>query len=167
MKKEGERMRLSDTIERFIKEMMAQDQLEVELQRNELAEYFRCSPSQINYVLSTRFTPDHGYVIESRRGGGGFIRITRLQRKNGDYLEYLLKERIGNAIDVKSAQILSHQLSESRVISQNDARLINAALSPQAFSVPIPIQLKDALRASVLRHMLLSIAMRNGEEDHL
>ncbi len=159
-------MRLSDTIERFIKEMMSQDQLEVELQRNELAEYFSCSPSQINYVLSTRFTPDHGYVIESRRGGGGFIRITRLQRKNGEYLDYLLTERIGDEIDVKSAQILSQQLAESRIITPHDASLINAALSPQAFSIPIPIRLKDALRASVLKHMLLSIAMRNGKEEH-
>lgn len=159
-------MRLSDTIERFIKEMLAQDQREVELQRNELAEYFSCSPSQINYVLSTRFTPDHGYVIESQRGGGGFIRITRLQRKNGEYLDYLLKERIGDTIDAKSAQILTRQLLESRTIAQSDYWLMNAALSPQAFSIPIPIQLKDALRASMLRHMLLSIAMNRGKEDN-
>ena len=159
-------MRLSDTIERFIKEMMAQDQREVELQRNELAEYFSCSPSQINYVLSTRFTPDHGYVIESQRGGGGFIRITRLQRKNGEYLDYLLKERIGDTIDAKSAQILTRQLLESRTIAQSDYWLMNAALSPQAFSIHIPIQLKDALRASMLRHMLLSIAMNRGKEDN-
>ena len=65
-------MRLSDTIESFIKELLSQDETEVELKRNELAEYFGCAPSQINYVLATRFTPDHGYVIESRRGGGGY-----------------------------------------------------------------------------------------------
>ncbi len=63
-------MRLSDAIEEFIKELWEHDEAEVELKRNELAEYFRCAPSQINYVLSTRFTPDHGYAIESRRGGG-------------------------------------------------------------------------------------------------
>ena len=73
-------MRLSDAIEEFIKELWMPDEPEVELKRNELAEYFRCAPSQINYVLSTRFTPDHGYAIESRRGGGGFIRIIRVQR---------------------------------------------------------------------------------------
>ena len=67
-------MRLSDAIERFIKDMMVEDQQEeIDLKRNELAEYFHCAPSQINYVLSTRFTPDHGYVISSQRGGGGYF----------------------------------------------------------------------------------------------
>ena len=65
-------MRLSDTIESFIKAMIQEDTPEVELKRNELAEYFHCAPSQINYVLATRFTPDHGYVTSSQRGGGGF-----------------------------------------------------------------------------------------------
>ena len=72
---------LSDSIEDFIKALMEdeQDQQQaIELRRNELAEHFQCAPSQINYVLATRFTPDHGYVIESRRGGGGYIRILRL-----------------------------------------------------------------------------------------
>ena len=72
---------LSDSIEDFIKALMEdeQDQQQaIELRRNELAEHFQCAPSQINYVLATRFTPDHGYVIESRRGGGGYIRIMRL-----------------------------------------------------------------------------------------
>ena len=73
-------MRLSDTIEHFIKELMTQEEPEVELRRNELAEYFSCAPSQINYVLATRFTPDNGYIIESRRGGGGYIRIVRIVR---------------------------------------------------------------------------------------
>ena len=73
-------MRLSDTIESFIKEMMRQEEQGVELKRNELAEYFGCAPSQINYVLSTRFTPDAGYMVESRRGGGGYIRIVQVVR---------------------------------------------------------------------------------------
>ena len=64
---------------RFIKALMADETPEIELRRNELAEHFQCAPSQINYVLATRFTPDHGYVIESRRGGGGYIRIVRME----------------------------------------------------------------------------------------
>ena len=68
-------MRLSDSIESFIKTLITQEEPEVELKRNELAEYLGCAPSQINYVLATRFSPDHGYIIESRRGGGGYIRI--------------------------------------------------------------------------------------------
>ena len=83
-------MRLSDAIEQFIKTMLTQEAPEVELKRNELAEYFNCAPSQINYVLATRFTPDHGYIIESRRGGGGYIRIFRMAQDTSEHLLYLL-----------------------------------------------------------------------------
>ena len=91
-------MRLSDAIEKFIKAMLTQDEQEIELKRNELAQYFNCAPSQINYVLATRFTPDHGYIIESRRGGGGYIRIFRMEHDTSQQLIYLLHEReIGRA----------------------------------------------------------------------
>ena len=89
-------MRLSDTIEQFIKTMLTHDENEIELKRNELAEYFNCAPSQINYVLATRFTPDHGYLIQSRRGGGGYIRIFRMQQDTSEQLVYLLEERVGD-----------------------------------------------------------------------
>ena len=67
----GKVLRISDTIEEFIKALLEETEMEIELKRNELAEYFSCAPSQINYVLATRFTLDHGYIIESKRGGGG------------------------------------------------------------------------------------------------
>ena len=156
-------MRLSDTIENFIKAMMQEEQREVEIKRNELAEYFHCAPSQINYVLSTRFTPDHGYVTSSQRGGGGYIRIVQVRRSAQDQLSYLLNERIGNDIDAQSAQILCRQLAQSGVVSLTDAQLMAAAVSPGAFSVPMPEQVKNALRAKILRAMLLSIAQRRGE----
>ncbi|MDD4710475.1 MAG: CtsR family transcriptional regulator, partial [Eubacteriales bacterium] len=163
--KAGVWMRLSDTIAQFIKEMLSQDELEIELQRNDLAAYFQCAPSQINYVLSTRFTPDHGYVTESRRGGGGCIRITRLRKTGGEYLRYLLEERIGESIDENAADIVARQLAERQVISVNDANLIRTAISAQTFAIPIPSQLKDALRARIFRNMLLSIAKRDPQED--
>ncbi len=153
-------MRLSDTIEAFIKEMMGEEQTEVEIKRNELAEFFHCAPSQINYVLSTRFTPDHGYVTSSQRGGGGYIRIVQVRRSAQDQLSYLLNERIGTAIDAQSAQILCRQLAQSGVLSLEDARLMAAAVSPAAFSVPVPEQVKNALRAKVMRAMLLAVAQR-------
>lgn len=156
-------MRLSDTIEAFIKEMMGEEQQEVEIKRNELAEFFNCAPSQINYVLATRFTPDHGYVTSSQRGGGGYIRIVQVRRSAQDHLSYLLNERIGTDIDAQSAQILCRQLAESGVVSLTDAQLMAAAVSPGAFSVPMPEQVKNALRAKILRAMLLSIAQRRGE----
>ena len=95
---------LSDSIEDFIKALMEdeQDQQQaIELRRNELAEHFQCAPSQINYVLATRFTPDHGYVIESRRGGGGYIRIMRLASTSREELLQSLYQRIGMSISGK------------------------------------------------------------------
>lgn len=153
-------MRLSDTIEQFIKMMWEQGEEQVELKRNELAEYFSCAPSQINYVLSTRFTPDHGYVIESRRGGGGCIRIIRLQHEEGEYLQYLINDRIGESIDPKTAQILLRQLAETGNVSKQEAQVMYAAVAPQALSVPIPETVKDAIRARILRNMLLKVAQR-------
>lgn len=153
-------MRLSDTIEEFIKTMMAQDEQEIELKRNELAEYFSCAPSQINYVLSTRFTPDHGYIIESRRGGGGYIRVIRLRQKAEDLIHYLLNERIGDSIDLKTAEILLRQLVERGELTRGQAELMHSALTPQALSVPIPESMKDSMRARILRSMLLNAARK-------
>lgn len=148
-------MRLSDAIEQFIKTMLTQEASEVELKRNELAEYFGCAPSQINYVLSTRFTPDHGYLIESRRGGGGYIRIFRMQQDSGEQLLYLINERIGDAIDHLSATHLIQQLAEREMISLREARLMNAAISPRALSLPLSTEMKNAQRARILKSMLL------------
>jgi len=161
-------MRLSDTIEAFIKAMMQQaqgDQEEnaCELKRNELAEYFHCAPSQINYVLSTRFTPDHGYVISSQRGGGGYVRIVKIHAAKVDGLSYYLNERIGNAIDEPRALIICRQLRERNVITDREASLMAAAVSRQALSVPVPEGIKDALRARILKSMLIAAAQ--GKRD--
>ena len=153
-------MRLSDSIEQFIKTMLAQEEQEVELKRNELAEYFGCAPSQINYVLATRFTPDHGYIIESRRGGGGYIRIFRMQQDTGKQLVYLLNERIGDLISVLSANHLIQQLREREIVSPAEAALMAAAIAPQALSLPLPEELKDALRAKILKSMLMETARK-------
>ena len=93
---------LSDTIEHFIKELMNEDR-QIEVKRNELAQHFGCAPSQINYVLATRFSVDHGYLIESRRGGGGFVRIVRMQASAGNNLLGALLSRVGNEISEDAA----------------------------------------------------------------
>ena len=156
-------MRLSDTIEQFIKDMMQREQqAEIDLKRNELAEYFHCAPSQINYVLATRFTPDHGYVITSQRGGGGYIRIVRIVRSGNEQLRYLLNERIGDSITAGEAQILCGQLAERGSITAEDARLMVSAVSPAALSVPVPEAVKDVMRARILRSMLLCVAQRKA-----
>jgi len=153
-------MRLSDTIEQFIKTMLTQDEQEIELKRNELAEYFNCAPSQINYVLATRFTPDHGYIIESRRGGGGYIRIFRMERNTGEQLLYLLRERIRESISVVEASHLIIQLKDRQLISTSEASIMQAAVGAQALSLPISTVMKDALRAKILKAMLLEVARK-------
>ena len=157
-------MRLSDAIEQFIKTMLTQEAPEVELKRNELAEYFNCAPSQINYVLATRFTPDHGYIIESRRGGGGYIRIFRMAQDTSEQLIYLLNQRVGDSIDALAASHLVQQLQEREVVPKGEAAMMNAALSPQALSLPLPAKINAALRARILKNMLLEVA-RKGKDQ--
>ena len=157
-------MRLSDAIEQFIKTMLTQEAPEVELKRNELAEYFNCAPSQINYVLATRVTPDHGYIIESRRGGGGYIRIFRMAQDTSEHLLYLLHQRVGDSIDALAASHLVQQLQEREVVTKGEAAMMNAALSPQALSLPLSAEMKDALRARILKNMLLEVA-RKGKDQ--
>ena len=158
-------MRLSDTIEHFIKELMTQEEPAVELRRNELAEYFSCAPSQINYVLATRFTPDNGYIIESRRGGGGYIRIVRIVRSSGQRLQWMIRERIGTALTGVEALRLIGQLTKEGIITRDEADIMRAAVSDQALGVPMPENVKDALRARTMKAMLTAVAGKNRQND--
>ena len=154
-------MRLSDSIEQFIKELLSQESTEVELKRNELAEYFGCAPSQINYVLATRFSPDHGYLTESRRGGGGYIRIVRVVQSGSQRLMYLVNDRIGDSLGEEECLRLISQLKEQMIITADEAALMASAVSTRALSVPVPDILKDAMRAKMMKSMLMTIAARN------
>ena len=154
-------MRLSDSIEHFIKELLNEEATEVELKRNELAEYFGCAPSQINYVLATRFSPDHGYLTESRRGGGGYIRIVRVVQTGSQRLMYLVTDRIGDSLGEEECLRLISQLKEQRIVTADEAALMASAVSTRALSVPVPDALKDAMRAKMMKSMLMTIAARN------
>ena len=154
-------MRLSDAIEQFIKELLSQESTEVELKRNELAEYFGCAPSQINYVLATRFSPDHGYLTESRRGGGGYIRIVRVVQTGSQRLMYLVNDRIGDSLGEDECLRLISQLKEQRLVTADEASLMASAVSTRALGVPVPDALKNAMRAKMMKSMLMTIAARN------
>ena len=154
-------MRLSDSIEQFIKDLLSQEPAEVELKRNELAEYFGCAPSQINYVLATRFSPDHGYLTESRRGGGGYIRIVRVEQRGSQRLMYLVNDRIGDSLGEEECIRLISQLKEQRIVTADEAALMASAVSTRALGVPVPDALKDAMRAKMMKSMLMTIAARN------
>ena len=151
---------LSDSIEHFIKELM-DEETQIELRRNELAQHFGCAPSQINYVLATRFSVDHGYIIESRRGGGGFVRIVRIQTGgSGENLLQTLLNRVGNSIDEDSACAIIIHLLDRKMITPREATLMRAAISKSALA--LPINAKDVLRASVFSGMLKQV-FRNLE----
>ena len=156
-------MRLSDSIEQFIKELLNEEATEVELKRNELAEYFGCAPSQINYVLATRFSPDHGYLTESRRGGGGYIRIVRVVQAGSQRLMYLVNDRIGDSLGEEECMRLISQLKEQRIVTADEAALMASAVSTRALSVPVPDSLKNAMRAKMMKSMLMTVAARNRE----
>ena len=153
---------ISDAIEDFIKAMMEGEPQQLELRRNELAQYFRCAPSQINYVLATRFTQDHGYVVESRRGGGGYIRIIRVSMTQDDYLTYLLRERIGERLSAAEADAIVQNLLQRGMITDRESTLMRAAVSPQALQIPLNI--KDIMRAQIMRSMIQGLATRPKEE---
>lgn len=147
--------RLSDLIEEFIKSLLQESEGKLELQRNELADYFECAPSQINYVLATRFSLNQGYYIESRRGGGGYIRIVRLDVDKDDYMLYLLTEGIGSRLNEQEAMHIVQRMRNQGFISDRDTELMKAALTDKAIS--IPSSLKDGIRANVLKSMITAL----------
>lgn len=150
-------MRISDAIAAYILNMMSQaDNGEAELQRNLLAEELGCVPSQINYVLTSRFTPEQGYLVESRRGGGGYIRIRRIQYTSGASALMHVVNSIGDSLVPAAAQAILESLVYDRLIRPDQAKIISTALSDKAYR-DIPVELRDRLRASLLKQMLIVI----------
>jgi transcriptional regulator CtsR len=121
-------MRISDLIARYIEEELERRKGSVQLSRSELAEHFNCVPSQINYVLTTRFTPEHGYTVDSRRGGGGYIRITRVSMDRVLLMMHVINA-VGLAIDERTAVAFLQNLTSDGVIEPRTAAIIHAAIS--------------------------------------
>ena len=149
---------LSDIIENFIKELLeANNYSAVEIQRNILAQQFDCSPSQINYVLSTRFNNDRGYIVESRRGGGGYIRIFKVHSSMEGELERILNESIGESITLNKSSDLLFALEDRGVISQREMKIMQSVLSDRALN-NISYDYRNAIRANLLKEMILASA---------
>ncbi|MBE6937435.1 MAG: CtsR family transcriptional regulator [Ruminococcaceae bacterium] len=146
-------MRISDLIAQYIEEEIQRSSGSVHLSRSELADRFSCVPSQINYVLSTRFSPEHGYCVDSRRGGGGYIRITRVKMTRGQLLMHVINT-VGNSIDSASAAAFISNMNSNDILSESEARLITAATSDYALASADKSQ-RDVLRASILKRCLL------------
>ncbi len=147
-------MGTSDRIESFILELLKNDDGWLEIGRNELASVFNCVPSQINYVISTRFNPDRGYIVESRRGGGGCLRIKRIKH-DGNELICKAIEKIGTSIDNTTANSIVVYLTSSGTIDEKTSNLILAAISDK--SIPRNEKTSDNIRANVLKNMLLTL----------
>lgn len=146
--------RISDTIETFIKDLMDEYDQMIELQRNELASYFSCAPSQINYVLATRFSPEKGYIIESRRGGGGYIRLIRVNPERQAHIMAIIEEKLGEGnISEKEALTLIKNLVDRDLIDERSSDLLCAVVSDAAINIPSSI--KNNIRASILKEALL------------
>lgn len=145
-------MGLSDRIEAFITELLKEDSDEwLELRRNELASIFGCVPSQINYVISTRFSPEHGYIVESRRGGGGYLRIKQLQGTDNLITDTI--KLIGESVDEKTARAYISNLVRHNALTEHDASLISSGISDSVLTADE--LLRGVLRANILKAMLL------------
>lgn len=148
-------MRISDSVANYILELLNEADGIAEIQRNELAGFLGCVPSQINYVLTSRFTPEHGYLVESRRGGGGYIRITRLQISRPDMIMHIINT-VGNTLDAGTARAMTENMLQNGVLTREAADLLQAAVSEKALSV-LPRELRNEARASIYKNMLIAV----------
>ncbi|MDT8715784.1 CtsR family transcriptional regulator [Clostridium sp. 19966] len=147
--------RLSDIIEEFIKDMLENSrERELTIQRNELANQFSCAPSQINYVLTTRFTTDKGYCIESRRGGGGCIVIKRVQFNAINNFINAIMENIGENITYDKAALIIDGLFESDIVTDREAAIMKVAINDRSLSV---CENRNKLRADIFKAMLIMV----------
>ncbi len=139
---------ISDIIEAYLKKILA-DNEQIEIRRSEIAKLFNCVPSQINYVINTRFTEQRGYVVNSKRGGGGYIRIVKVQfLDDRDFLEALI-ENVDTQISQADSLAIIQKLYDEQILSQKEGNLILAAMSPQTLAVNNK-QLEEQLRAQIL-----------------
>lgn len=146
--------KLSNLIEDFIKKLLEDaNNGVIEIQRNELAQYFDCAPSQINYVLTTRFSSDKGYFIESRRGGGGYIKIVKVNINRDKYIQDLILNIIGDSITKSKAYGIIESFLEEDIITEREYNIMKVVLSDRTLS-SVNCD-KNVIRADILKNMLL------------
>lgn len=149
-------MKSSDIITEFIMRLLDESNGETEIKRNELAQQFNVVPSQINYVITSRFTPELGFMTESRRGGGGYIRIKRVYSNRPEILMHVIN-CIGSGISAFDCSVILDNLVADDYISDYDYKILSAILPDRLYQAASPRN-RDAIRASILKSMLLTIA---------
>ena len=147
-------MSLSNDIARILLEMLENDGT-TEIQRNEFAQSIGCVPSQINYVISSRFTPEQGYIVESRRGGGGYIKITRVKLDRPSLIMHTVNH-IGESIDLATCRANIMNLHHNGAVDKQSARLLLAATGDNSLKA-LPVPVRDRVRANILKQMLITI----------
>ena len=146
-------MGISDLIASFLQESLEEtDGGVLEVQRNDLAQRFNCVPSQINYVMSTRFSPERGYIVESRRGGNGYIRITRVRVDRQTLLMQVINT-LGSQVDLASARAILNNLVQA-ALEENAGRSILAAVGDKALAA-VPRESRDTVRADIMKQVLI------------
>ena len=147
-------MGISDLIASFLQESLEEtDGGVLEVQRSDLAQRFNCVPSQINYVMSTRFSPERGYIVESRRGGNGYIRITRVQIDHQTLLMHVINS-LGDEVDMPSARAILSNLVQSGALEENMGRALLTAVGDKALAA-VPKEKRDCVRAAILKQVLI------------
>ncbi|MFC4736681.1 CtsR family transcriptional regulator [Bacillus daqingensis] len=140
---------ISDVIEKYLKQIIeGNEQALIEVKRSELADQFDCVPSQINYVIRTRFTEEKGYVVESKRGGGGYIRIIKVELTDHVDLYDRLIELIGTQLSQQAAEGIIGRLEEEEAVTGREAKLMKAVMDREVLTVPLPA--RDQLRAKLM-----------------
>lgn len=148
-------MRMSDLVAKYIIEMLDEQNGSAEIQRNELAGNLGCVPSQINYVITSRFTPEQGYIVESRRGGGGYIRISRVKMDRGTAIMHIINS-VGNSLDKATAEVMLNNMIQRQMMEIQSAKIIATALSDRTLS-RIEQDKRDMVRADLFKNMLLTL----------
>ena len=147
-------MGISDLIASFLQDSLDTAENGVlEVQRSDLAQRFNCVPSQINYVMSTRFSPERGYIVESRRGGNGYIRITRVRGDRETLLMHVINS-LGGSVDLSSARAILSNLVQSGAMDRALGQTILTAVGDKALG-QVPREKRDAVRADILKQVLI------------
>ncbi len=147
--------KLSNSIEEFLKALLEETDGILEIQRSKISDKFNCAPSQINYVLTTRFTPYKGYYVESRRGGGGYIRIVRVEIKNKSRMEKIFNDEIGESLTKGKADQIIDELVHLEYLTDREAELIKVLINDRSLNKAN--ENKNELRADILKNIMLVI----------
>lgn len=146
---------LSDEIEKHLNNLINEYQGKIKIKRNSLADEFDCAPSQINYVLNTRFTTERGYIVESRRGGSGFIRIIKISIDSTDDLLRKVLARVGQSLTKKQAEGIIKRLYDNQIINDRERNLMETVFHRKTLNVDR--NLRNYLRGNLMKSMLKAI----------